>query len=77
MTNAAAARLTVWALDLGRRMRDQRGQGTVEYVGVVVTMALLLGAVAVAAKGWGGDVGNSLKDVVKHALTFATRHLGN
>ncbi|MCC6832504.1 MAG: hypothetical protein IT200_14265 [Thermoleophilia bacterium] len=75
MTDAAAARLTVWLIDRAGRM-DSRGQGTVEYVGVVVTMALLLGAVAVAAKGWGNDIGNSLKEVVKDSVGFASSRLG-
>ena len=35
-----------------RARRDRRGQGTVEYV-VVVMVTLLIAAVAVAAKGWG------------------------
>jgi hypothetical protein len=74
-----AARLTAWAYDRGARLRDgrgQRGQGTVEYVGVVVTMALLLGAVAVAARGWGNDIGNSLKEVVKDSVGVASKRLG-
>lgn len=74
MTDAAAARLTVWLIERARRV-DARGQGTVEYVGVVVTMALLLGAVAVAAKGWGNDIGNSLKEVVKDSVGFASGKL--
>ena len=70
MTHRMASHVSVWTMDLLRRMSENRGQGTVEYVGVVVTMALLLGAVAVAAKGWGGDIGGSLKGVVKDALGF-------
>ena len=35
---------------------DRRGQGTVEYVGVVVMVTLLIAAVAVAAKGWAPSV---------------------
>jgi hypothetical protein len=73
-----AAHLTAWALDRGTRWREargQRGQGTVEYVGVVVTMALLLGAVAVAARGWGNDIGNSLKEVVKDSVGVASKRL--
>lgn len=74
MTDAAAARMSVWLMDRAARA-DQRGQGTVEYVGVVVTMALLLGAVAVAARGWGNDIGNSLKEVVKDSVGFASERL--
>ncbi len=74
MTDAYAARMSVWLMDRAARL-DQRGQGTVEYVGVVVTMALLLGAVAVAARGWGNDIGNSLKEVVKDSVGFASERL--
>jgi len=41
---------------------DQRGQGTVEYVGIVVMVALLVSAVGVVASKWGGDIGDRLKD---------------
>jgi hypothetical protein len=75
MTDAAAARISVWLMDRASRLGDRRGQGTVEYVGVVVTMALLLGAVAVAARGWGNDIGNSLKEVVKDSVGFASQRL--
>ncbi len=54
----------------------QRGQGTVEYVGIVVTVALLLSAVAVAAKGWGGDVGNALKAVIKNSIDLVANPKG-
>jgi hypothetical protein len=76
MTHALAARLHVWALDRLTALGDRRGQGTVEYVGIVVTMALLLGAVATASKGWGNDIGNSLKEVLKDAVGLAAGRLG-
>lgn len=53
------------------RARDQRGQGTVEYVGMVVMVTLLVAGVAVAAKGWAPDIGTALKK----ALTGAVGHL--
>ncbi|MBJ7330831.1 MAG: hypothetical protein JHC95_13100 [Solirubrobacteraceae bacterium] len=37
-----------WAL---LRMRDEAGQGTIEYVGLMVLMATLLTAVVAAGKG--------------------------
>jgi hypothetical protein len=51
---------------------DRRGQGTVEYVGVVVMVTLLIGAVAVAAKGWAPAVGDSLKKAIQEAIKSAS-----
>lgn len=75
MMHAVAARISVWMLDRAGRMNDRRGQGTVEYVGVVVTMALLLGAMAVGANKWGGDVGESFKKLIMNAVGFASDKL--
>ena len=36
-------------------LRDERGQGTIEYVGLVLLLAVLLGGIVVAAKGMSGD----------------------
>lgn len=66
-----AARAHASVMHAWWRMRDERGQGTVEYVGMVVMVTLLVAAVAVAAKGWAPDVGNALKK----ALTGAVGHL--
>ena len=52
--------------------RDRRGQGTVEYVGVVVMVTLLIGAVAVAAKGWAPAVGDGLKKAIEKAIKSAS-----
>jgi len=77
MPHLLAAHLHAWVLDRAARLGDRRGQGTVEYVGIVVTMALLLAAVATAARGWGNDIGNSLKEMMKDAIELATGRLGN
>ncbi|MGA0068431.1 MAG: hypothetical protein ACO3PB_03080 [Miltoncostaeaceae bacterium] len=69
--DAVSARVHSWALHAWWRARDARGQGTVEYVGMVVMVTLLVAAVAVAAKGWAPDIGNALKK----ALTGAVKHL--
>lgn len=66
-----SARVHAWAVHAWWRTRDARGQGTVEYVGMVVMVTLLVAAVAVAAKGWAPDIGNALKK----ALTGAMNHL--
>jgi Flp pilus assembly pilin Flp len=57
---------------LERLARDRRGQGTVEYVGVVVMVTLLIGAVAVAAKGWAPAVGDGLKKAIQDAIKSAS-----
>lgn len=51
---------------------SQRGQGTVEYVGVVVMVTLLIAAVAAASKGWAPDVGKELKKAVTASIKKAT-----
>ncbi len=65
MGGLAARAMRMWdrALD-----SDQRGQGTVEYVGIVVMVALLVSAVGVVASKWGGDVGDKLKDAMLKAI---------
>jgi hypothetical protein len=65
--HAMGASAVEWA-----RSREGRGQGTVEYVGVVVMVTLLIGAVAVAAKGWAPKVGGDLKDAIVDAIDKAS-----
>lgn len=55
-----------------RSRADNRGQGTVEYVGVVVMVTLLIAAVAVAAKGWAPTVGDGLKKAIGEAIKKAS-----
>jgi hypothetical protein len=57
---------------LDRAREDRRGQGTVEYVGVVVMVTLLIAAVAVAAKGWAPSVGDGLKKAIGEAIKKAS-----
>lgn len=51
-----------------RLTSDQRGQGTVEYIGIVVMVALLVSAVGIVASKWGGDIGDKLKDGLLKAI---------
>lgn len=60
---------------LERARAERRGQGTVEYVGVVVMVTLLIGAVAVASKGWAPGVGDSLKKAIGDAIKKASAGL--
>lgn len=73
MGYAMAAWLHAAAVAAMERTREgQRGQGTVEYVGVVVMVTLLIGAVAVAAKGWAPAVGDGLKKAIADAIKKAS-----
>ncbi len=76
MGYAMAAWLHVRALALSDRRESQRGQGTVEYVGMVVMVTLLVAAVAVAAKGWAPDVGGALKKALTNAIKKLTDGFG-
>jgi Flp pilus assembly pilin Flp len=46
---------------------DERGQGTVEYVGLVVAVALLLTAVSTQLRG-GGGIDDKIVAIVKGAV---------
>lgn len=59
---------TVHAMHAWDRMTEERGQGTVEYVGIVVMVALLVSAVGLVAGKWGGDIGDNLKDGLIKAI---------
>ncbi len=59
---------TVHAMRTWDRMTEERGQGTVEYVGIVVMVALLVSGVGVVAGKWGGDIGDKLKDGMIKAI---------
>jgi len=76
MTARMAARLHAAAVATGWRLRDERGQGTVEYVGMVVMVTLLVAAVAVAAKGWAPEICNALKKALSGAITHLNDGFG-
>jgi hypothetical protein len=50
-----------WAVDRGRRLSEhrasERGQGTVEYVGLILLVSLLMIGMAAAMKGFNGARG--------------------
>lgn len=72
MSHHAAALLTVHLLRAGaavrHRLADQRGQGTVEYVGLILLVAGVLAAVVVWATSKAGDQGIG-KKVVQQLTT--------
>ncbi len=63
-----ASWLQAWAVSLWDSPRDQRGQGTVEYIGTVVMVTLLIAGIAAAANGWGPSLGGSMKSVLTSVL---------
>lgn len=61
------------AAQLGRRMRAELGQGTVEYVALILLVALVMAGVVAAMKGFKTDEGQALGDAIlgkiKEAVT--------
>ncbi len=49
---------------LGRRVSSDRGQGTVEYVGLILVVALLMAGVVAAMKGFQSEEGKSLAEII-------------
>lgn len=45
-------------------LRDQRGQGTVEYVGLILLVSLVMVGVVASMKGFTGASGMELADVI-------------
>jgi hypothetical protein len=48
----------------GRRMASQIGQGTVEYVALILLVALVMAGVVAAMKGYKTDGGKDLGDAI-------------
>jgi hypothetical protein len=69
MGNVIAARVHCWLAGLYQRVAEERGQGTVEYVGTVVMVTLLIVAVAALANNWAPGVGAELKKALISAIT--------
>ena len=55
---------------LARLWADQRGQGTVEYVGLMLLLAALLSGVVLAAKGMkdGGGLAKEIAEKLKDTI---------
>ena len=49
---------------LGRRLASQVGQGTVEYVALILLVALVMAGVVAAMKGYKTSGGNDLGDAI-------------
>ena len=65
-THATLGRLFV-------RAREEAGQGTVEYVALILLVALVMAGVVAAMKGFRSDDGKELGDVILGKLKEAVR----
>jgi hypothetical protein len=55
------------------RLRDVTGQGTVEYVALILLVALIMAGVIAAMKGFKTDEGKELGDVILGKIKEAVR----
>ena len=69
MSHQLAALATVHLLRLRARLAEERGQGTVEYVGIVLLVAGVLAAVVLYGKTFSGDeIGKKVTTALKNAI---------
>ncbi len=54
-----------------RRLASERGQGTVEYVGLILLVSLLMVGMVAAMKGFNGTQGTELAEVIISKLKQA------
>jgi Flp pilus assembly pilin Flp len=54
-----------------RRLADETGQGTVEYVGLILLVSLLMVGMVAAMKGFNGKQGTELADVIVNKIKEA------
>jgi hypothetical protein len=57
------------------RARQARGQGTVEYVALILLVALVMAGVVAAMKGFRTDEGKELGDVILGKIKQAVRRV--
>ena len=57
----------------GSRLRRQTGQGTVEYVALILLVALIMAGVVAAMKGFKTDEGQELGDVILTKIKDAVK----
>ena len=58
-----------------RRLGAQVGQGTVEYVALILLVALVMAGVVTAMKGYKTDQGKSLGDTVLQKIKDSVDHV--
>jgi hypothetical protein len=56
-------------------LRSSRGQGTVEYVALILLVALIMAGVVAAMKGFKTDEGKQLGDIILNKLKQAVRRV--
>ena len=61
--------------DMRPLLRDARGQGTVEYVALILLVALVMAGVVAAMKGFRTDEGKELGDVLIGKIKEAVRRV--
>jgi len=61
------------ALGAAARLRRQAGQGTVEYVALILLVALVMAGVVAAMKGFRTDEGKELGDAILAKIKDAVR----
>ena len=54
-----------------RALSEERGQGTVEYVGLILLVSLLMVGMVAAMKGFNGKQGTELADVIVEKIKAA------
>jgi hypothetical protein len=72
--HAAAARR---ARAIVAALEDQRGQGTVEYVGLILLVSLLMVGMVAAMKGFNGKQGTELAEVIVEKIKSAVNTRGS
>jgi hypothetical protein len=60
-------------LGAGPWLRGSRGQGTVEYVALILLVALVMAGVVAAMKGFKTDEGKELGDIILGKIKEAVR----
>ncbi len=65
--------LHIRAAAAGERLRAQLGQGTVEYVALILLVALVMAGVVAAMKGFKTDEGRDLGDLIIAKIKDAVR----
>jgi hypothetical protein len=58
-----------------RRLREAGGQGTVEYVALILLVALVMAGVVAAMKGFKTNEGKELGDVIIRKIKSAVRRV--
>ena len=66
-------RIHATLLGAGAALRAARGQGTVEYVALILLVALVMAGVVAAMKGFRTDEGKELGDVIIGKIKEAVR----